>query len=105
MAERAGSKFHARRRFLKKPSCQQGDECRTWFTCEREHAFPAVDHSKDDCDLDYLLCIAEHYRHECAHDFRSGPVVEWETSNGGHVTTSSCQCGLTSFSHDMAHSP
>lgn len=96
----AREKAKARAQFLRKKSCLNGDDCRTWFTCGRKHSFPSVDHGNDDCPLDYLDCIAEHYRHECAHDFLSGPFVE-----GERFTTSSCACGVTSMAHDMAHSP
>ena len=39
-------------------------------------------------------------KHHCAHDFESGPWIEFE--NGA---TSSCACGMTSFSHDMRYAP
>ena len=96
----SGNVKHNRRRFLGKRSCQNGEECRTWFTCGRKHDFPCVDHGHDDCALDYLHCIAEHFRHECAHDFRSGPWVDHD--RGG---SASCVCGLTVMDHDMRHAP
>lgn len=80
--------------------CHEGGSCRTWFTCGRGHDFPSVDHSNKDCPLDYIDCIQEHYRHDCAHDFRSGPVVEVERG-----VTASCSCGMTAMAHDMMNSP
>lgn len=79
--------------------------CKTWFTCGRKASFPTVDHSQDDCPFSYLECIGRHYRHECSHDFKSGPWVEQDLPGGGAMGTASCACGLTAAAHDMAHSP
>lgn len=87
-------------KLLDKLSCLDGDRCQTWFTCGRGHDFPSVDHSKKNCALDYLRCVAEHYRHECAHDFKSGPWVEYD-----RVGSASCACGLSAVNHDLRHAP
>lgn len=75
-------------------------QCKTYFTCGRGQNFPQVDHSSEKCALSYLECIQQHYRHECAHDFTSGPWVEDDL--GG---TASCRCGLTAMAHDWSHAP
>ena len=39
-------------------------------------------------------------KHICAHDWDSGPVVEFD---GGK--TRSCACGMTAIAHDMKFAP
>ena len=41
-------------------------------------------------------------KHICAHDWESGPWVEFEDGGGG---TSSCACGMTCMAHDMRYGP
>lgn len=71
-------------------NCENGDDCKTEYTCGGMYA----------CGLGAIECISKHYRHDCAHDWNSGPWVEYE--NGGSV---SCKCGVTSADHDMMHGP
>ncbi len=72
------------------PSCSDGKQCTETITCTPEN-----------CEFNRgWECTAKHVKHTCAHDFQSGPWVEYE--NGA---TSSCKCGMTALSHDMRYAP
>ncbi len=73
------------------PPCANGKRCREEVLCTPEtcpHGQKGWRHTAH--------CI----KHICAHDFQSGPWIEFE--NGA---TGSCACGMTAFSHDVRYGP
>ncbi len=73
------------------PPCSSGKRCREEVLCTPEtcpHGQKGWRH------------VANCIKHHCAHDFESGPWIEFE--NGG---SGSCACGMTAFSHDMRYAP
>ena len=75
------------------PPCTSGQRCREEVLCTPEtcpHGQKGWRHTAD--------CI----KHICAHDFTSGPGVEFD---GGAGFSASCACGMTAFSHDMRYAP
>lgn len=72
------------------PSCDRGESCRDWLTCDESCEYGRGS----------VACMLKHQQHVCAHDFRSGP---WVTlADGG---SASCRCGLTACAHDMRYAP
>lgn len=79
------------------PPCSNGQRCREEVLCTPEtcpHGQKGWKHAAE--------CI----KHVCAHDFNSGPWIEWtDPTYGSHTATGSCACGMTAFSHDMRYGP
>jgi hypothetical protein len=74
------------------PPCTNGERCREEVLCTPEtcpHGQKGWRHTAE--------CI----KHICAHDFESGPGVEYADG----LSTTSCACGMTAFSHDMRYAP
>ena len=73
------------------PPCVTGERCAEKVTCTPEtcpYGQQGWQHTAH--------CV----EHVCAHDFESGPVVEFD---GG--ASASCACGMTAVSHDMRYAP
>jgi len=73
------------------PPCHDGKRCSETISCTPET-----------CEWKQRgwECTANHVKHECAHDFTSGPWIEMDF--GG---TASCSCGMTAVSHDLRYAP
>lgn len=73
------------------PPCSNGAQCTEEVLCTPEtcpHGPRTWRHTAE--------CI----RHNCAHNFESGPMIKME-----HGESASCACGMTAFSHDMRYAP
>lgn len=73
------------------PPCLNGKRCTEEVLCTPEncpHGQKGWQHAAN--------CI----KHHCAHDWDSGPWVEYY--NGG---SASCACGMTAMGHDMRYGP
>lgn len=73
------------------PPCQEWAKCREITLCtpeDCEHKQKGWKHA------------ADHVRHLCAHDFRSGPAIEMLN---GHTAT--CICGETALGHSLRYGP
>ncbi len=73
------------------PPCLNNKPCREEVTCTPEtcpYQQKGWEHTAH--------CI----KHICAHDFDSGPWIDFD--NGG---TASCACGATAMGHSMVYGP
>lgn len=73
------------------PDCANGEQC-----CEEVTCTPNTCPWKQKGWQHTANCV----KHYCAHDWDSGPLIEFDSG-----FTTSCACGLTAMGHDMRYGP